>query len=124
MYGFLLKWEGQATDALQTVSRLAAENQRLLIENQRQLSTVGWFQHRLTQVEQERAALIYAATGRPDPQPLGSIKISSPNFVPDSLPDILNAQNNPFDTMGEDSLDPNDQIPAHEDYSHLPGARR
>ena|SRR3990167_6536910 len=94
----------------------------LEIEIQRLLTTQEWFKHRLTQIEQERAQLIYAATGGTGLRPQ-EVKIAAPNFVGEpAIHETLNAQNNPFGTLGEDSDSPDDQIPAHlhEDVSAMP----
>lgn len=98
-----------------------AQNKQLEIRVSHLVSTLDWFKHRLTQVEMERAQLIYAATGGRDPMP-SQVKMAVPNFVGEPLvSDVLNAQNNPFGTMGDDSLDPADQIP--EQVQHMPGYR-
>ena len=90
----------------------------LLRENERLLKDQQFFMHRLNQVEMERAQLIHAAIG---------IKLAVPTFkAPEPTQDeILNNNGNPFIGMGEDSPDPQDQLPHHqdgtEDLSHMPG---
>ena len=93
------------------VRSLEAENVRLRNDSK-------WFMHRLNQVELERAQLINAAIG---------IKLHVPQFqapVEHDAADVMNAMGAPFAGVGEDSSDPEDQIPAHEDFSHLPGYTR
>ena len=90
----------------------------LVAENNRQRNDLKWFMHRLNQVELERAQLINAAIG---------VKLQVPQFQPPVEPDaaaIMNEMGAPFAGVGEDSTDPEDQIPAHEDFSHLPGYQR
>lgn len=94
------------------------ENLQLRGENQRLLDDQKFFMHRLNQVEMERAQLINAAIG---------IKLAVPTFRPPepTQDEILNNNGNPFIGMGEDSPDPKDNIPTHqdgtEDLSHMPG---
>lgn len=97
---------------------LRAENKTLDAELSRLRNDLKWFMHRLNQVEMERAALVFQATGT---------RIAAPQFKtePDPSPqDILNAMGAPFAGVGEDSPDPADQLPeqnSSEDYTHLPG---
>lgn len=87
-------------------------------------ATLEWFKHRTTQIEQERAQLIYAATGGHGAFRGASdgVKIATPNFVGEPrVSDVLNHQNNPFGDTGEDSRDLADQMPGHiEDVSGMP----
>lgn len=95
----------------QQVASLEAENTRLRNDSK-------WFMHRLNQVELERAQLINAAIG---------VKLQVPQFKPPvetDAADVMNAMGAPFAGVGEDSTDPQDQIPAQEDFSHLPGYSR
>jgi hypothetical protein len=100
------------------LGREGALRQRVIdleAENQRQRNDIKWFMHRLNQVELERAQLINAAIG---------VKLHVPQFQPPvehDAADVLNSMGAPYAGVGEDSPDPADQIPAHEDFSHLPG---
>ncbi len=109
--------------ALREDAAVARVAQGQVLELQKQVAvlttTLDWFKHRLTQVETERAQLIYAATGGRDPMPR-DVKIPVPNFGGEPrMSDLLNAQSNPFGTAGEDSTDPADQIP--EQVENMPG---
>lgn len=99
---------------------------------QQQETLNEWFRHRLNQVEQERAQLIYAATGGKDPIP-EQVKINVPNFQGRpttpmqgwaSLTERLNESFNPYEGVGEDSHDPADQAPHAEDVSNMPRGSR
>lgn len=115
------------TEMLRREQTLIAENAMLKAELVRHVADKDWFKHRLTQVEQERAALIYAATGGHGQVPAvrdEGVKVPSPRFVGQpSMSETLNHQYNPFGTTGEDSLESTDQIPGAvaEDVSHMPG---
>ena len=106
------------TEMLWREGGLQQELADLRRENQRLLDDQKFFMHRLNQVEMERAQLIHAAIG---------IKLAVPTFkAPEPTQDeILNNNGNPFIGMGEDSPDPQDQLPHHqdgtEDLSHMPG---
>jgi len=103
------------------LGREGALNQRVIdleAENNRLRNDSKWFMHRLNQVELERAQLIAAAIG---------VKLQVPQFkapVEPDAADVMNAMGAPFAGVGEDSRDPEDQIPAQEDFSHLPGYKR
>jgi len=120
------EWKGAAAAASHKQTAALIENaglqgqiKQLEVHVARLNSTLDWFKHRLTQVEQERAALIYAATGGKDPVPT-EVKVSSPSFVGvPSMSEMLNHQHHPFGTMGEDSSDPSDQLP--EQVQNMPG---
>jgi hypothetical protein len=107
-----------------------AKANRLEVELMQQRTLNEWFRHRLTQVEQERAQLIYAATGGKEPVPQAA-KIAAPNFngqVPvenfATMAQMLNKGFNPFEGIGEDSQDPSEQLPEHvEDTSNMPTRR-
>lgn len=117
------------------VAKTVGENAALKQELTRHVADKDWFKHRLNQVEMERAALIYAATGgsggfvRPSDPPGSAgregVKISAPQFaMGPTVAETLNHQYNPFGTMGEDSNEQADQIPggmATEDLTHMPG---
>lgn len=106
-----LHWESREHD--RQMITLREKNAGLERLNSRLQSDLDWFKHRLTQVERERAMLVYAATGQ---------KVAAPEFVPTYKPDeALNEAHNPFTGVGDDSLDPADKVPEQEDFSHLPG---
>lgn len=111
---------------------LKGENTQLQAELIRHVADKDWFKHRLNQVEMERAALIYAATGgsgggRYPVEQREGVKVVAPQFMAgppiSPMSETLNEQYNPFGTVGEDSNEASDQIPGHEDLTHLPGYR-
>jgi hypothetical protein len=103
------------------IMNLTAQNIALKAELTRHVADKEWFMHRLNQVEGERAQLIYAATGGSGRAAEG-VKIMAPQFSTappaGTMSENLNGQYNPFGTTGEDSADPQDQIP--DDITHLP----
>ena len=115
MSGLIESAQNRNTEMLQREGALRQQVMDLTAENQRQRNDLKWFMHRLNQVELERAQLINAAIG---------VKLQVPQFQPPVELDaaaIMNKMGAPFAGVGEDSSDPQDQIPAHEDFSHLPG---
>ena len=105
-------------DAARDYATLREQVRSLEAENNRLRNDAKWFMHRLNQVELERAQLINAAIG---------VKLHVPQFSPPVEPDaaaVMNEMGAPFAGIGEDSTDPNDLIPGHEDYSHLPGYQK
>jgi hypothetical protein len=119
--------QNRNTDMLRREQALMTENAALKAELIRHVADKDWFKHRLNQVEMERAQLIYAATGGRGAAPSEGVKVMAPQFVAGppvgTVSETLNEQYNPFGSMGEDSRDPNDQIPGHtaEDLTHMPG---
>jgi hypothetical protein len=117
--------EANAFTAEQFAGRREAESasQRLVTENTRLRSDIEWFKHRLNQVERERAQLIAAAIG---------VKIAVPEFVPTaqdpaSLNDTMNALQELYKGVGEDSADDKDDEATSSpgvDYRNMPGYRR
>ena len=134
VYALLVEWKGAAAEAAHNYNEQRCVNHELLVKVQqlqlevvRHVADKDWFKLRLNQVEQERAQLIYAATGGYGQVPAvrtEGVKIAAPRFAEGPpLSETLNHQYNPFGTLGEDSIDPDDQIPGHtgENFSHLPG---
>ena len=116
--GLINSSQARNTEMLGREGALRQQVADLEAENNRQRNDIKWFMHRLNQVELERAQLIYAAIGT---------KLNVPQFKPPvetDAADVMNAMGAPFAGVGEDSTDPQDQIPAHEDFSHLPGYQR
>lgn len=95
-----------------TIAALEQKIKDLEAELTRSRNDIKWFMHRLNQVEQERAQLVFASTGT---------RVSVPQFKPEPEPNpqaILNELAAPFSGVGEDSSDPADQIPEH--YENMP----
>ena len=125
--GDIGQWRQLYFDAQQKIAVIQQEVSDSRTEIVRHVADKDWFKLRLNQVEQERAQLIYAATGGYGQVPAvrtEGVKIAAPRFAEGPpLSETLNHQYNPFGTLGEDSIDPHEQIPGHtgEDFSHLPG---
>jgi hypothetical protein len=126
--GLVESAQNRNTEMLGRTVRLETENAALKAELARHIADKDWFKHRLNQVEMERAQLIYAATGGSGGGRYAAaegVKVMAPQFVTAGAPkmsETLNEQHNPFGTVGEDSRDPEDQIPGTtEMLSHMPG---
>ena len=114
--GLIQQAQAHSTDALRREGALRQRVSDLETENTRLIANQDWFKLRLTQVERERAQLIYAAIGT---------KVSVPEFVPTYRPDeALNEQHAVFAGVGEDSADLRDRTPdadGTDELSHMPG---
>jgi hypothetical protein len=120
--------KAEMSQLLVQAAAIQGENRRLELENQRLVGQVGWFAHRLNQIERERGQLIQAAIG---------VKVSVPEFVvvdPDQgqkdalteLPDL--------GTVGEDAREEDPELQGrptfmptgsdNPDFSLMPGYDR
>jgi hypothetical protein len=119
----LESWQTAARVLSENLARAEAERDALRLESTRQQGTIDWMKHRLNQVERERAQLIAAAIG---------VKIAVPEFVPTavdpaSLDKTMNAMQEIFKGVGEDSADDKDDEATSSpgvDYRNMPGYRR
>jgi hypothetical protein len=108
-----------ATEAGTRFAAANAECLRLREENARLIATNAWMQHRLNQVEMERAMLMQDRIG---------VKISVPQFVP-SMEDPSEALSKVVDisTIGADAKDDGSDVSDMNNpgvvYDNLPGYR-
>ena len=77
-------WLKQLEDAI----KVRVERDIAIAQVKQQETTLAWFMHRLTQIEQERSKLIFNYTG---------VKVDAPTYEPDAP--IQSGVNNPLNAL-------------------------